>query len=215
MSRKLIALLPCLVPTIQVPHNITTISEEETPLKTEKEQIQEELVGLPAPHTAAALGDLKRLEGFESVEASLLSSFDTDRRTPLFYASAYAQEAVVAFLLRVGEEVVGEADLNGDTALHAATSAGSTACVELILKCKGDVVRAKNQIGMTPAHLARTADCLRVLYQYGADLTQTDRFHYTISYKTPFTFSDAFHSRSKIYAKSQIILHPLPTYHPV
>ena len=120
------------------------------------------------------MGDLKRLQGFEEVESSLLSSFDADKRTPLFYAAAYAQSAVVAFLLQVGAEVVGEADLNGDTALHAATSAGSTECAQLILECQMSVVHTQNQIGMTPAHLARTAECLKVLYKHGADLTQVD-----------------------------------------
>jgi len=104
----------------------------------------------------------------------LLSSFDADHRTPLFYASAYARVDIVKFLVELSAGTALEGDVNGDTPLHAATSAGSAECCEMILKCAKSAVHTQISIGMTPSHLARTRDCLRVLYRYGADLTITD-----------------------------------------
>ena len=170
--------------SMRLHHDMTTIKEdvipeevrsEEEEKKAEMERIKEELVGLPAPHTAAALGELVRLKGFANVEASLLASFDSDHRTPLFYAAAYAQIEVVQFLLTAAAGVVLEQDIHGDTSLHAATSVGSVECIKRIAEANEKSVHIQNEIGMTPCHLARNAECLSVLYQHGADLTLTDK----------------------------------------
>ena len=132
------------------------------------------MVGLPAPHIAAAMGEMERLKSYGDLEKSLLSSFDSDHRTPLFYASAYGRAPAVSFLVELNPDIILEPDVNGDTALHAATSSGSIECIELILKKKKAAVHSPNSIGMTPAHLARTCECLRILYRHGADLTLLD-----------------------------------------
>jgi ankyrin repeat protein len=165
-----------LDPKAMASHTITTIAEveDEESKKSDAERIREELVGLPAPHIAAAMGELIRLKNFADVEASLLASFDADHRTPLFYASAYAQYDTVKFLVDLKACDVLEVDVNGDTALHAATSSGSIPCIEIILAVKKIAVHKKNAMGMTPGHLAKSAECLRVLYRNGADLASVD-----------------------------------------
>ena len=56
-----------------------------------KKQVVDPFEDLPAPHAAAASGDLSRLNMLGRLEVSLLSSLDAAQRCPLFYAVAYGQ----------------------------------------------------------------------------------------------------------------------------
>jgi ankyrin repeat protein len=88
---------------------------------------------LPAPHAAAAGGDIARLKMLGRLEVSLLSSFDAAHRCPLFYAVAYGQVEVTQFLVDACPEMVLAVDAHGDTPLHAAASGGSHECMEALL----------------------------------------------------------------------------------
>lgn len=133
---------------------------------------------LPAPHAAAAGGDVSRLQVLASLEVSLLCSYDTAHRTPLFYASAYGQEAVASFLMQKSPELIHELDVHGDSPLHAAASAGSVGCLDILLTAlegtDANLANPRNAMDMTPAHLAKSIDVLEVLFKHGADLQILD-----------------------------------------
>eukprot|EP01041_Mallomonas_annulata_P005527 gene5527-11136_t len=140
----------------------------------EEEEEEEEDLDLPAPHLAAAKGDLNRLKELKRLNKILLTSFDESHRTPLFYAVAYDKFEAAEYLLRQSEDVLYEPDLHGDLPLHAATSAGSAQCVELLLKIMGTNLNCKNSMDMTPAHLVRNRECLELLHNYECNITTTD-----------------------------------------
>jgi len=91
---------------------------------------------LPAPHAAAASGDLTRLKVLGKLETSLLASFDGAQRSPLFYAVAYGQEDITAFLVENAPDMVDSVDSHGDTPVHAAASGGNVECLRTLLSCK-------------------------------------------------------------------------------
>lgn len=146
---------------------------------------------LPAPHAAAAGGDVERLKLLGSLESSLLSSFDSAHRSPLFYASAYGQETVAKYLLTQSPEMMHQLDIHGDSPLHAAASSGSVSCLDMLLTSLSSEIDSpsasgpsqsgvhqlanpRNQMNMTPAHLAKSIDVLEVLFRHGADLHSLD-----------------------------------------
>ena len=129
---------------------------------------------LPAPHAAAARGDLARLKVLEALEPSLLTSFDEAKRSPLFYAVAYGQEEVADYLLAIAPELSLATDAHGDTPMHAATSAGSAGCLERLISAAFGEADPLNAMEMSPAHLARNVECLEVLFRHGADLAALD-----------------------------------------
>eukprot|EP00606_Chrysophyceae_sp_TOSAG23-5_P000351 GSChrysophyteH2.ASY1.ANO1.949.1 assembled CDS len=130
---------------------------------------------LPAPHAAAASGDLTRLKVLGKLELSLLSSFDGAQRCPLFYAVAYGQEDVTAYLVDMAPDMVDSIDAHGDTPAHAAASGGSEAYDSHYDAHKDqEVADPRNAMNMTPSHLSRTPDILEVLYGFGADLSAQD-----------------------------------------
>ena len=144
---------------------------------------------------------MSKLQMLSSLEASLVLSFDSSHRSPLFYAGmnsliylvdagadstiffftiatkvAYGHAQVAKVLLQSasGRALVGEKDVNGDTPIHAATSAGDPECLEALLSsCQCDV-NVRNNSDMVPTHLAKSVDCLEVLYKYGADMSIAD-----------------------------------------
>jgi len=142
-----------------------------------------ELEGLPAPHTAAATGDLRRLRSLANLESTLLSSFDTANRSPLFYAVAYNQPDAAAYIIDSNPAILTHADGHGDTVLHAASSTGSVECLEVLLnasKRMGDdahsrYVSVMNGMNMTPAHLALNRDVMSLLAINGANLSALDK----------------------------------------
>ena len=102
---------------------------------------------LPAPHAAAAGGDVARLKMLGRLEASLLSSFDAAHRCPLFYAVAYGQLKISEYLVEKCPEMVDAVDSHGDTPLHAAASGGSVECMELLLSTKSKMAKDQGRQG--------------------------------------------------------------------
>jgi len=146
------------------------------------------LLLLPAPHAAAAKGDMARLQQLQKQDKSLLNSFEqTVGRRPLFYAASYGRKECMLYLLELFPDPkdITAADLYGDTALHAAAATGHADCVEILLESlqrssdpqknsKEVFADVKNNLGMTPCHLASDAACLEVLYRHNANLTCQD-----------------------------------------
>jgi ankyrin repeat protein len=139
---------------------------------------------LPAPHLAASKGDTQQLKMFWEMQETLLSSTDKFGRNPLFYAVAYDQHEAAAFLLEVVPDTVMQLDVHGDSPLHAAASAGSGRCIELLIRAARslgeELVEPINKMGMAPAHLAKSASAMEALYSNGADLKIRD-----LSNRTP------------------------------
>jgi ankyrin repeat protein len=129
---------------------------------------------LPAPHAAAARGDLDRLKVLEALEPSLLTSFDEAQRSPLFYAVAYGHDEVVDYLLNIAPDLSLATDAHGDTPMHAAASAGSAGCLDRLISAAFGEADPRNAMDMSPAHLARNVECLEVLFRHGADLAAVD-----------------------------------------
>ncbi|KDO17807.1 hypothetical protein SPRG_22376 [Saprolegnia parasitica CBS 223.65] len=96
-------------------------------------------------------------------------------RTPLFYA-AYANQ-VDCILLLLSIDVDGTlreaTDANGDTILHAATSGGALAAMQLLLQ-HGLSTERVNNLGLRPVHIAPTMEALQVLADGQADLVALD-----------------------------------------
>lgn len=161
------------------PPSDETFQDTEVVAEEEQEEVEEDdFVDLPAPHAAAARGDLEKLRNLSRVDPGLLASFDEAGRCPLFYAVAYDRASVTSFLLGVAPECMHQTDSHGDTPLHASASSGSEACVRILLNAlkenKG-TVNPRNSMGMTPVHLSMNAAVLSLLYEAGADLTAVDK----------------------------------------
>lgn len=143
-----------------------------------EEDEEDDFVDLPAPHAAAARGDLDKLSSLARMDPSLLTSFDEAGRSPLFYAVAYNRASATSYLLGAAPECIHQTDAHGDTPLHAGASGGSDACVSLIIEAlqeHGGDMNPRNSMGMTPVHLAMSAKVLKLLYEAGADLTAVDK----------------------------------------
>ena len=154
--------------------SIGTIREEQEADESDEDSVATKAIELPAPHAAAAEGDVKRLKEMAKLNPSLLASFDESRRTPLFYAVAYDKPQAAEYLLKVYPDSAVRPDFHGDLPLHAATSAGSLTCVELLLRSMGGDVECRNHMNMSPAHMARNRPCLELLYRYGIDMSAVD-----------------------------------------
>jgi ankyrin repeat protein len=109
---------------------------------------------LPAPHAAAASGDLTRFQSLYAIDPALIESLDSVGRQPLFYAVAHSRDNIVDYLLAFDERLPSSlinprlsnqrnqlmiimmllhADSFGDTPLHAASAGGSVNCIEKLL----------------------------------------------------------------------------------
>jgi ankyrin repeat protein len=125
-----------------------------------------------AAHQAAAAGDARALRDLDD---AALAVTDSAHRTALFYACAHDRPACVEEMARRLPHLCDGADANGDTALHAAVSAGAAECARALLK-KGSamLVRTGNGVGMHPCHLAANVSCLEVLLEHGATFHAVD-----------------------------------------
>ncbi|TYZ58026.1 hypothetical protein PybrP1_012843 [[Pythium] brassicae (nom. inval.)] len=102
---------------------------------------------------------------------------DDDGRSPLFYACYAQQFACAELLLARGAAFDPQSggDAYGDSPLHAAALSGSLALLALLLERAVVAVDTANAAQLTCAHVAPTADVLRLLGErFGADLLAAD-----------------------------------------
>src|SRR5262245_37773142 len=78
------------------------------------------------------------------------------------------RDAVEAMLAK-NPELVGSSDANGFTALHGIAGQDEPALAELLID-RGADVGAKNDMGMTPLHIAQYGSIVEVLVRRGADV---------------------------------------------
>ena len=130
---------------------------------------------LPVVHFAAASGHIDCLTYINNNDPNEISSFDKAQRSPLFYACANNQTMTAVYLIEVAPQLVMLCDTNGDTPLHAASSAGSTELVELLISRGGAGVNQQNNLGISPAHLATCRGCLEILFDAGCDIRLKDK----------------------------------------
>src|ERR1017187_10157216 len=99
-------------------------------------------------HNAANAGDLGKITALLKDNPDLVSSKDTNGRTPLFYAVTAGQKDVMEFLLADKADVNAK-DNGGRTILHWVSGTHDKNTVEFLLANKADV-NARANDGSTP-----------------------------------------------------------------
>jgi len=94
------------------------------------------------------------------------------RGTPLGMAARAGSDAMVDLLLSRGAEATAVAR-NGDTLLHEAAKSGRAAQIARLAKA-GASVRARNEEGLEPLHLAASAEVAQALLALGAQIEARD-----------------------------------------
>ena len=131
---------------------------------------------VPTLHTAAGEGRTADVHAFLSADPALAHSVDSVNRNALFYACVNGHVEVVQLLMSRAAESCLVADTNGDTALHAAVSAGSGSCARVLLQAAPqNICEVENVLGMRPAHLAKDRECIELLATAGAILNAEDK----------------------------------------
>lgn len=131
-------------------------------------------------HAAAYLGHFDCLE-YLSQYFDILTCGDEWDRMPMFYAAYANQVEILEFLLSISSSssgtkslLVNHVDTKGDSALHAAASAGAVDCVELLLEADANANVVNFAQLMTPLHMALNVETLEVLFNRGADVLLAD-----------------------------------------
>eukprot|EP01038_Epipyxis_sp_PR26KG_P012569 gene12569-16857_t len=102
---------------------------------------------------------------------------DSKSRLPLWFACNDGRNDCVSFLCSVTPpEFILWPDDEGETVLHKAAANGHNKCVEIICQWLRNVedLYVLNSKQYTPAHVAKNASVLQVLYENGANLWITD-----------------------------------------
>ena len=127
-------------------------------------------------HAAAGEGRLDDVRRILSTDPALAHSVDNVNRNALFYACVNGHVEIVQLLMAQAPESCLVADVNGDTALHAAVSAGAQPCARMLLQCAtANICEIENVLGMRPAHLAKDRSCIELLASAGAILNCEDK----------------------------------------
>ena len=125
------------------------------------------------------------LKAFIAHGANIDAENDSSLR-PLQSACSWSEPELVEILLNSGISDINDSDLDGLTALHAAASAGSTACVRLLISHNANM-SLESKDGQSALHIAaqnRHKDTVETLIQSGANLNDGDRHG-----RTPFWFA--------------------------
>lgn len=115
-------------------------------------------------HDAAAKGDLQALESLLSGNPELAKAPDNSGATPLHYAAATGETAVMRVLIAKGADVNAEKK-DGVTPLHVAAALAQVEAAELLISNGADL-NAVDKKGRTPLAAARrtgTGDMVRLL----------------------------------------------------
>ena len=120
--------------------------------------------------TAARLGDVERVASLLDAEPGLVNTRNARAETPLHYAAAGQQAAVVSLLLERGADVAA-ADEQGWTALHLVAASRDAKLIGVVLGAGADV-DARSADGETALHVAARrlhVAAMRLLLEAGAD----------------------------------------------
>lgn len=144
-------------------------------------------------------------QGYHNIARMLLSkeadvhARDDEGHTVLHFAARRGHSEVIKLLLDLHCDP-GETDSRGRTALHFAAASGSEQAVKLILMQfdQRDVVNNKDEHGRTAAHFAarghqvggKYEEIIKLLQEYGADMTLEDCEGHTAPWYTHQSLSD-------------------------
>jgi len=95
-----------------------------------------------------------------------------------YHAVTMGDRAAVESMLSQQPEVIREADEYGFTALHGVVGHDEPELTELLIRHGADV-SAKNDMRMTPLHIAQYASIVEVLVRHGADVNARSQFGWT------------------------------------
>ena len=115
-------------------------------------------------HDAAAKGDMQALESLLSENPELAKACDDAGATPLHYAAATGETAVMRILLGKGADV-NAAKVDGVTPLHVAAALAQVEAAELLISngANLDAVDKKGRTPLTAARRTGTGDMVRLL----------------------------------------------------
>jgi ankyrin repeat protein len=95
-----------------------------------------------------------------------------------YHAVTMGDRAAVESMLSQRPELVRESDEYGFTALHGVVGHDGPELAELLIR-RGADVSAKNDMRMTPLHIAQYASMVEVLVRHGADVNARSQFGWT------------------------------------
>jgi len=127
---------------------------------------------------ACAAGELERVEGLLSGDATGINAYGEDGWTPLHLAAFFGHAKITELLIGLGADVTAQSrNANGNTPLHAAL-AGNHKLVTGLLIGGGADVNAADAAGWRPLHLAAfnsNLDAMKQLIAQGADVHGQNR----------------------------------------
>jgi ankyrin repeat protein/beta-lactamase regulating signal transducer with metallopeptidase domain len=131
-------------------------------------------------HDTAKTGDLAKVKAMLKDNPDLISSKDSEGKTPLHVAALMGRKSVAELLLAKGSDVNAKNN-NGETPLHVAAMEGYKDLVEVLAASKADV-NAKANDGSTPLHVAAqngNKNVAEVLLANKADVNDKNRIGHT------------------------------------
>jgi ankyrin repeat protein len=127
---------------------------------------------------ACAAGELERVEGLLSDDATGINAHGEDGWTPLHLAAFFGHAKIAELLIGLGADVTARSrNASGNTPLHAAL-AGNHKLVTGLLIGGGADVNAADAAGWRPLHLAAfnsNLDAMKQLIAQGADVHGQNR----------------------------------------
>jgi ankyrin repeat protein len=122
-------------------------------------------------HSAAAAGDLARVQALAAADRAVVNIADDRSCRPLHWAADAGAVDVASYLLNQGADLEVR-DVDGDTPLHWAAARGRCSMIELLL-ARGAKIDARNHQQATPllyAAMRLQSDAVRLLVARGADV---------------------------------------------
>lgn len=121
----------------------------------------------------------------------LLNVYNSDLKNPLILSVENNAIDCLDYIVKYYKDYIDHKDKNGNSALIIACYFGYKECVEILLS-NGANPNIQNNVGSTSAHLTSNIDILRLLIQYGCDITLLDNYNRSI------VFSNCLNGNSEI-----------------
>lgn len=125
-----------------------------------------------AVHLACWLGYSDCLSILLNYGASV-TTVDNNNQTPLHLAIANKKYECAKEILKYMGEWIDVGDKDGNTALHLAVDLSSTECVSLLLESNAKV-NISNRSGLTPLHIVKDIESIKLLIKYNGDICHID-----------------------------------------